>query len=62
MDPKETFMTEVERLIEEMMDADSDLDWSDAYAQVDCDLAMRRAADRFADMADMARMRAKEGT
>jgi hypothetical protein len=57
---KEMFMAAHEELVEEYMADHPDATWREAY-EATADAANDRMRDKFADMADFARLRAKEG-
>lgn len=57
---KEMFIAAHEELIEEYLAEHPDADWSEAY-EATADAAGDRYSDKFADMIDTARLRAKEG-
>jgi hypothetical protein len=57
---KELFIAAHEELIEEYLNDHPDADWCEAYDKTG-DVAGERYRDKFADMVDAARLRAKEG-
>jgi hypothetical protein len=56
---KELFIAAHEELVEEYMEANPEATWDDAY-QATGDLANDRYRDKFADMVDAAKQRAKD--
>jgi hypothetical protein len=57
---KELFIAAHEQLIEAYLNDHPDADWSEAYEKTS-DATYERYRDNIADMADAARLRAKEG-
>lgn len=57
---KELFMAAHEELVEQYLLDHPDADWNEAYEKT-ADGAHDRMRDKFADMIDTARLRAKEG-
>lgn len=57
---KELFIAAHEELVEQYLLDHPNADWSQAY-EATADGAYGRMRDKFADMADTARLRAKEG-
>jgi len=55
---KELYISAVEELIEKYLEKHPDATWNDAYEKVS-DRAYNRYRDKFADMVDVARDRAK---
>lgn len=60
MDPKEIFIQEHERLMAEYLETHPNVSEADAYERV-ADAAYDAMRDRFADVADDLRRRAKDG-
>lgn len=56
---KELFIAAHEELVEQYMADHPDADWSEAYEKTS-DAAYGRYTDKFADMVDRARQRAKD--
>lgn len=56
---KEIFMAAHEELVEEYLEKHPDADWSEAYDKT-ADAANDRYRDKFADMVDAAKQRAKD--
>ena len=55
---KELYIAATEEIIEELMEADPNMTWNEAYEK-SADLAMDRSREKFADMVDAAKDRAK---
>jgi hypothetical protein len=56
---KELFIAAHEELIEEYLEAHPDADWGEAYEKT-ADAADGRSRDKYADMVDAAKQRAKD--
>lgn len=56
---KEIYIAAHEELIEEYLESHPDADWNEAYEKC-ADAAYDRYRDKFADMVDAARQRAKD--
>lgn len=56
---KELFIAAHEELVEQYMNDHPEADWGDAYEKT-ADLAYDRMRDKFADMVDAAKQRAKD--
>lgn len=56
---KELFIAAHEELVEEYLEQHPDADWNEAYEKT-ADVANDRYRDKFADMVDAAKQRAKD--